>query len=69
MTEPDFFSETADALAGIELTEEGKRPQKEIEFVTDEERARELADPVRRQILRVLRTGIEDTQTNVCAAC
>lgn len=52
-----------DALRGIELTEEGKEPQKDTDFVSAEDRVRVLHDPVRLQILQILREGIEDTQT------
>ncbi len=58
-----MFEEVTDGLAGIELTEEGRIPQREIEFITDEDRAREIEEPARLHILRVLKRGIEDTQT------
>lgn len=53
-----------DSLDGIVLTKEGKAPQKEIVFVTDEERASVLDEPVRLHILQVLRSGIKDTLTS-----
>ena len=52
-----------DSLEGIELTEEGKKPQEEIVFIKDPERAAELDDSARLSILRVLREGIPDTVT------
>jgi len=59
----DFTTEITDTLKGIELTKEGKQPQKEIVFVTDEERAAVLDEPVRLHILQVIRSGIDDTIT------
>ena len=58
-----FSMEETDSLKGIKLTKEGKEPQKEIVFVTDEERAEILDEVVRYNILQVLRKGIEDTIT------
>ncbi len=55
--------EITDSLKGIVLTDEGRRPQKEIVFVTDQERAVILDEPVRYQILQVLREGVNDTVT------
>jgi DNA-binding transcriptional ArsR family regulator len=55
--------EQGDALAGIELTPEGKKPQKELEFITDEKRAAVFSEPARRQIIAVLRKGIDDEIT------
>ena len=52
-----------DKLEGIVLTKKGKAPQKEIVFVTDEEKASVLDEPVRLHILQVLRSGIEDKIT------
>ncbi|MFO7837420.1 MAG: hypothetical protein R6V83_12310 [Candidatus Thorarchaeota archaeon] len=57
------FAEETDGLEGIELTPEGKKGQKEREFVTDVERSELLDDPVRLEIIKILRRGIEDTQT------
>jgi len=57
-------SEITDSLKGIVLTKEGKAPQKEIVFVTDEERASILDEPVRLHILQTLRSGIKDTITS-----
>ena len=56
-------TETSDSLEGIVLTEEGKIPQKEIVFVTNEEMASVLDELVRYNILQTLRRGIEDTYT------
>ncbi|MFW9957593.1 MAG: hypothetical protein ACFFCT_05945 [Candidatus Odinarchaeota archaeon] len=55
--------EITDGLKGIVLTNEGKQPQREIVFITDEERATILDEPVRYHILQVLREGIDDTLT------
>ncbi|MCK4567068.1 MAG: hypothetical protein KAU48_07140, partial [Candidatus Thorarchaeota archaeon] len=59
----DIIDNVTDKLEGIVLTKEGKAPQKEIVFVTDEERASVLDEPVRLHILQVLRSGIDDTVT------
>ncbi len=63
MGNDSITTEITDTLKGIELTEEGKKPQKEIVFVTKEERAAVLDEPVRLHILQVLRSGIDDTIT------
>lgn len=55
--------EVGDTIAGIELTDEGKRPIKSIDFVNGENRVNALHDPVRIQILQILREGIEDYVT------
>ncbi len=55
--------EITDTLRGIVLTKEARKGVKEIEFITEKERAKELDDPVRIQILKVLKDGIEDTLT------
>lgn len=55
--------EITDSLKGIVLTDEGKKPQREIVFITDDERASILDEPVRYHILQVLREGIDDTRT------
>jgi len=62
-SQPEDTDRLVDTLEGIELTEEGKQPQREIVFVTDEDRARLLDDPVRIAILKVLRKGMPDTIT------
>ncbi|TFG09919.1 hypothetical protein EU538_03480 [Candidatus Thorarchaeota archaeon] len=49
-----------DGIKGIELTEEGEKKIRRIDFVSDSERAAILHDPVRLQILQMLRDGIED---------
>ncbi len=59
----DNIDNVTDKLEGIVLTKDGKAPQKEIVFVTDEERASVLDEPVRLHILQVLRNGIEDKIT------
>jgi DNA-binding transcriptional ArsR family regulator len=58
-----MVEELSDAIKNIELTDEGKKPQKEMEFVTDSERARVLDDTARLQILTVLKNGVPDTLT------
>ncbi len=63
MGNDNITTEITDSLKGIELTEAGKAPQKEIVFVTDAERAAVLDEPVRLHILQVLRNGIDDTLT------
>lgn len=62
--ENNITTEITDNLKGIILTKEGKAPQKEIVFVTNEERASILDEPVRLHILQVLRSGIKDTITS-----
>ncbi len=59
----DNIDNVTDKLKGIVLTKEGKAAQKEIVFVTDEERASILDEPVRLHILQILRAGIEDNIT------
>jgi predicted ArsR family transcriptional regulator len=56
-------TEITDSLEGIELTKEGKEPQREIVFVTNEDMAEVLDELVRYNILQTLRKGIEDTLT------
>jgi len=60
----DSIDNITDNLEDIVLTKAGKAPQKEIVFVTDEERASVLDEPVRLHILQVLRSGIKDTLTS-----
>lgn len=50
-------------MTGIQLTPEGKKPQKELEFITDEKRAAVFSEPARRQMIAVLRNGIDDEIT------
>jgi hypothetical protein len=57
------FEEKTDTLKDIVITKEGKKPQKEVEFVYDKQKCAELAELVRYQIIQVLRQGIDDTQT------
>ena len=59
-----IFEEETDTLKGIGITKEGKVKPREIEFVMDSARAKEIDEPVRLQILQILRKGIDDTQTS-----
>jgi hypothetical protein len=63
MGDDNVTTEITDSLEGIVVTKEGKEPQREIVFVTNEERADVLDEPVRYNILQTLRKGIEDTLT------
>ncbi|MFW9788442.1 MAG: hypothetical protein ACFFE2_12310 [Candidatus Thorarchaeota archaeon] len=63
MGDDNITTEITDSLEGIVLTKEGKEPQKEIVFVTNQEAADVLDELVRYNILQVLRKGIEDTLT------
>ncbi|MBD3406031.1 MAG: hypothetical protein GF411_07905 [Candidatus Lokiarchaeota archaeon] len=63
MEDQTMSDNLTDTLKEIELTEEGKKEMKEIEFVQDDERAQMLDDPVRLSIIKILRKGKEDTQT------
>ena len=56
-------TEITDSLEGIVLTKKGKEPQRELVFITNEERADVLDELVRFNILQTLRKGIEDTLT------
>lgn len=53
-----------DGLEGLKLTEEGREPRKETDVVHEIERIKALQDPVRIQILEILRIGIDDTLTS-----
>ncbi len=55
--------ELTDALAGIQLTKEGRIPQRDYDLVTDDDIAEVLADPARAAIICILRHGIEDKKT------
>lgn len=55
--------ELGDTVKEIELTDEGKKPIKNIDFVTGMDRISALHDPVRIQILQMLREGIDDSVT------
>ncbi|NWF94969.1 MAG: hypothetical protein HXY34_02405 [Candidatus Thorarchaeota archaeon] len=57
------MEEVPDTLRGIELTEEGRVPQRDLVFITDEEQARILDDPVRLSIVKLLRKGVPDIIT------
>ncbi|MHA2084887.1 MAG: hypothetical protein ACXABD_14100 [Candidatus Thorarchaeota archaeon] len=52
-----------DSLDGIVLTEEGEKPPSEVVFITNDETAGALDDPVRVDIIKILRQGIKDTRT------
>ena len=52
-----------DTLKNIELTEEGKKPQKEVVYVADKEQAEILSDKARDTIIRILKIGIPDKIT------
>ncbi|RDE10737.1 MAG: hypothetical protein C4K49_12920 [Candidatus Thorarchaeota archaeon] len=60
----EMSEELTDTLTGIVVTQEGKKPQRELEFVTDEKKASVLLEPVRRHIVNVLRKGIDDEVTS-----
>lgn len=53
----------SDKIQNIELTEAGKKPCKSVIFITDSEMAQTIDDHVKIEIIRVLREGINDTQT------
>ena len=57
------FVENTDTLKDIEKTSEGTKKPTEVTFIEDEETAKVLAEPVRLQILQILRRGIDDEQT------
>ncbi len=59
--------EVGDTIKGIELTPEGKRSIKSIDFVSGETRTGALHEPVRIQILQMLREGIDDFVTDETA--
>ncbi len=61
--QPEDVDRLTDTLRNIELTKEGRVPQKELVFVTEEERIHALDDPVRLTILKTLKRGIPDTIT------
>ncbi|MFW9974092.1 MAG: hypothetical protein ACFFDQ_02340 [Candidatus Thorarchaeota archaeon] len=63
MSDDYTTTEISDSLEGIVLTKEGKESQREIVFVTNEEVAEVLDEPVRYNILQTLRKGVEDTLT------
>ena len=63
MGDDNLTTEITDNLEGIVLTKEGKEPQREIVFVTNEEMAEVLDELVRYNILQTLRKGVEDTLT------
>ncbi len=53
-----------DSLQGIKLTPEGKTPQEDMVLIRDPDEWDFCTDPVRRQILKILRNGIEDVVTS-----
>ncbi len=57
-------NQVTDTLSGIKLTKDGKTPMKEIELVTDQSRADVLVDPIRTNILRILKEGVTDFITS-----
>lgn len=50
-------------MDGIQLTPEGKKPQRELEVITDDKRAAVFSESARRRIIAVLRKGIDDEIT------
>lgn len=56
-------SELADTIKHIKLTDESTKLTKDIDFVSGDERVKVLQDPVRIQILHMLKDGIDDTIT------
>jgi hypothetical protein len=58
-----MVEEYSDSLKGIELTDEGKIPEKEYELVTESDISEVLADSARSAIVGILRHGIEDKMT------
>ena len=63
MGDDNIATEITDSLEGIVLTKEGKEPQRELVFITNEEVADVLDESVRFNILQTLRKGVEDTLT------
>ncbi len=56
-------SELPDALKGIKLTKEGKKPMQKLMVVGDNEKADVLSDSARINIMSILRIGIPDKIT------
>ncbi len=52
-----------DTLKDIVLTEEGKIPQQEVQYVANWDRAEVLSDKARDAIIRILKKGIPDKIT------
>lgn len=52
-----------DSLKGIILTNEAKKPQRELWIILNEEKAQILNDPVRRKLLAIFREGLDDSVT------
>ena len=59
----EWSNDDTDTLKDIKPPLSKAPPVGEFEFVTDEARAKELDDPVRLAILRILRKGIDDKKT------
>ncbi|MFW9850174.1 MAG: winged helix-turn-helix domain-containing protein [Candidatus Thorarchaeota archaeon] len=63
MGDYEEWNDDTDTLMDLDPPLSEAPPVKEFEFVSDEERARELDDPVRLAILQILRRGIADKKT------
>ncbi|MCF2135857.1 MAG: hypothetical protein K9W43_01335 [Candidatus Thorarchaeota archaeon] len=61
--QPEDIDRLTDTLREIELTAEGRTPQKELVFVTNEEIIQTLEDPVRLAILKTMKKGVQDIIT------
>ena len=59
------MNDITDDLRGIEVTDEAQIPIKEYELVRRDERIKILQDPVRLEILEILKEGVDDTQTTI----
>ncbi|MFW9935463.1 MAG: hypothetical protein ACFFDU_08205 [Candidatus Thorarchaeota archaeon] len=55
--------EFGDTIRNIRRTTEGKKPSKEILFITDSDMAQALDDPAKLEIILILGKGVEDSQT------
>jgi DNA-binding transcriptional ArsR family regulator len=58
------WNDESDTLKEIQPPLSKAPPLGELEFVSDEKRARELDDPVRLAILSIMRAGIDDKKTD-----
>ncbi|MHA1908337.1 MAG: hypothetical protein ACW98Y_13645 [Candidatus Thorarchaeota archaeon] len=56
-------AQIGDSIAGIKITKQGKREQKQAIFLTDPQKALELDSPVRRAIIQIFSRGIPDRIT------
>ncbi|MFX1577834.1 MAG: hypothetical protein ACFFCF_11795, partial [Promethearchaeota archaeon] len=52
-----------DTIRNIRKTTEGKKPAKEILFITDSDMAQALDDPAKLEIILILGKGVEDSHT------